>query len=705
MKKRIFDLRLYINGLKQLRVAGVLMLVLSLACTLLPALLMVHVTRTDSLTSVRSYAAASYTSAPLSSTTTLLALIMYLAPVIFAMTLFSFLNTRRGSDFYHSLSYTRPCLYLSFAAAAVTWLAAIVALPLCCTAVVYLATGTAFGCSFGLLLLTYFCGALLVTAAMLIAKSVTGTALTNLTVGGLILFLPRLVTTMFAYLLISDYPILTMNNFGLFGNLNYNIPVDFIFSMFVHSTTLSSGGNLYASVPAVVYTLVLALLYFALAGLFFTLRKSETAGRSAPNRALQHVYRCAVTLPFTLFIPVTLVSSEKNYWAENRSTLIVSVVVSLLVYFIYELLSTKKLKNLLTAAPFLLAVAVADAAICGSVFVARTGALSFRPAAADIASVSIVRGTSNTGTVDYAELSVRKVRFTDEAFRKQVADALSESLDTLKEGGSIRPQGVFRITLRSGKTVERAIYFQGVELFSLRGEISSNADFVRAATSLPPVNKVQTVTVGNLSAAESRKVWQAYAADYDKLNFPQKQKLLDASGLFYGLLTDGNSSSDSENVCETIQCSGNLGTQSYYNTSSLTVDTPDALRLCAGYENAESRQALDSFISSLSDDSQNYLTYTVNLYNPSAEDLDIVSVFPTGDESRAAVTIASYSGSGNSMRDADRDIFSILKKQADEPLDITKPFVKIQFTNKSDSRIYYCPVSAENLRAIMDAQH
>ena len=48
-------------------------------------------------------------------------LVMYAFVPLMVMMLFGFMNKRRASDFYHSLSYSRLCIYISFLSAVIIW--------------------------------------------------------------------------------------------------------------------------------------------------------------------------------------------------------------------------------------------------------------------------------------------------------------------------------------------------------------------------------------------------------------------------------------------------------------------------------------------------------------------------------------------------------------------------------------------------------
>ena len=133
-----------------------------------------------------------------------------------------------------------------------------------------------------------------------------------------------------------------------------NLVVNLIFMAFTNSGLLI-GSQFYWSV---LYTAGLALLYLILGTFLFQKRKSETAGQSAPNRRLQAVYRIILVMAYCLPVCVWIVDSEVT--SISGFEVFVLYLIAVLIYFFYELLTTKKIKQTLRTAPGLLLVAACN---------------------------------------------------------------------------------------------------------------------------------------------------------------------------------------------------------------------------------------------------------------------------------------------------------------------------------------------------------
>lgn len=124
MKKSWFSFRLYQEGLRQLRLIGIMgMVILGLEAILIP------VGRVVSLRQMEHYAEGGRVSKELLNFPEMHPLLVLcfcvLAPLM-VLYLFHFLNKRNASDFYHAIPETRLCLFISFFAAVVTWILAII---------------------------------------------------------------------------------------------------------------------------------------------------------------------------------------------------------------------------------------------------------------------------------------------------------------------------------------------------------------------------------------------------------------------------------------------------------------------------------------------------------------------------------------------------------------------------------------------------
>ena len=103
--KNYFNIKLYKEGLKKVRLLGIAAAMVSiLLCSIIPITHMVQGSRVSS--NITDIMTISEFAAPL-------VLIMFMTP-FFVISMFSYLNERSKSDFYHSIPYKRTCVYFSF---------------------------------------------------------------------------------------------------------------------------------------------------------------------------------------------------------------------------------------------------------------------------------------------------------------------------------------------------------------------------------------------------------------------------------------------------------------------------------------------------------------------------------------------------------------------------------------------------------------
>lgn len=390
MKKSWFDGRLYREGLRQLRVIGILSLVLlTLAAVLVPVGRAINVSGSEA-----AYLATGETFHPetltfLTSHPMLVLCFPALAPVM-SLYLFHFLDRREACDFYHSIPQTRGCLFASLTAALFTWLLAIIL----CSSLVNLAVcqllSRYLALSFHSILTPLFnltAAALLVAAAVLLAMSLTGTLFTNMVVALLILFLPRAILLAVSMCLSSAMPYVSSSHLFPFLDYSWNVVAGAVIGWFDGEAV-----SVIYRWQSGVYTLVLALLYLVLANVCFARRKSEAAGQAAPSRRLQLAFRLAVSLTICL-IPIGMLfdfltggSGISGSWLF---ALLVLYLVAVIAYFLYELIATRKLRNLARAVPGLGLLAVLNLLFVFGMFGIYRYTSSQQPEAEEISYVSL----------------------------------------------------------------------------------------------------------------------------------------------------------------------------------------------------------------------------------------------------------------------------------------------------------------------------
>ena len=466
-----------------------------------------------------------------------LALFALAAPLV-ALTLFSFLTVRRESDFYHALPYTRTCLYLSLAASAAVSLLFMILVPTLLSALVYTLLSKFFYLSLAkLFLFSFGCfvGALSVFAACTLALSLTGTRLSAMAVTGMILFLPRFVIAMMTATLEGALPMVTAGHVAPFFDSAASYVFGFVYYLFpFFGVPTSAPAELAYSLPAMLYTLVLTVLYFALALLAFRRRPSETAERPAPNRRLQAVFRCAFGLFCSLFAcSMLFMTVVEGTAADSVIGLIISYFSVLVAFCLYELITTRRAKALLRAIPSFLIVLLLNAALLLTMGGIYRQKLAFTPDKDEIKSVSLAADpyaeeANELTFYEYMAVKNSSLSLTDEASRASVSRALADCVKTYREKKTVYDyeryyeigldgeESYDRVNLairtKSG-THYRTVYLPRTDAAHLFAEIAENAEY-KAALSSPPAPIKNTLAVaasGNTESFRGKRADELFA--------------------------------------------------------------------------------------------------------------------------------------------------------------------------------------------------
>lgn len=460
--------------------------------------------------------------------------VMYLMVPVMMLVLFRFLNHRNGSDFYCSAPVTRECLFLSLIPAVVAWCAivltggtavSLLGLQLCCGK-----AGINF-LSFWYFLFNCFAGCVFLIGAFSIAVSVTGTTFTNLIVVLLLSVLPRmLIEMMMGASLTIPHVIRTGQGFLpwlLDGSLNVvNWPINAILGGGRADPWLSL-----LNPNAGLYTLCVGIIFLAAGGILFHFRKSETAGKSAPNRVLQAIYRLSLALL------VTLPCCELIYLNSGMSnTILVLYIIALIVYFLYELLTTKKLKNLLRAAPALLILVVLNVLLIGGKQLAYQTALAFQPDANEIRSVRILLKKDPSKTTDWFEAQTSQLALQDDTVNEIVSRTLKQQSKFWVDSGE-NHWGYFNRLNNYGSEAflasqpvlidcgglkrERLIYMNRTDWEALTERLASNRAFQQIYCDLPSAESpgVSLSSETALSTESLRRIYQTLREEVPTLDF------------------------------------------------------------------------------------------------------------------------------------------------------------------------------------------
>lgn len=391
----------------------------------------------------------------------LLVLSFCLFAPICTLSLFSFLNRRNRSDFYHSLPYKRETIFFSYFTSILTWVIGTVLSCSFITFILYFFGADAISINFAQILSYVFniiCACVFVIGAVLLAMSITGTLFSNIVTALLIIFLPRTLLSLFFGTLSGLTMIAPAASYGLLGQAHYNVPFGFVLGLFDGNMDLALCNFHHG-----VYTLIVGLVYTAVAAFAFKHRKSETAGTPAPNRRAQTIIRTALAFLFCAIGCSMLLGGS----AANVLTY-VFFAIGLLVYFAYELITTKKLSGIRKSLPSLLILVLLCGVFVTGALVLKTVDLSVGWDSDRMRSVSITPDKEQTYP-RYEDLKMNEIQIEDETFLRMISEIMEDRQALAQKGpdqfysNSLTRGNMVRINMKDGKTHMRYLWLSDRE--------------------------------------------------------------------------------------------------------------------------------------------------------------------------------------------------------------------------------------------------
>lgn len=297
-------------------------------------------------------------------------------------------RTRNGSDFYHALPVTRQSVMTSSVLAVLSVIVLYITIPTAIQAIVSYVMGvTRFdwdrfysGVVFASLISIYFCGGLC------LGYCLTGKRSSHMIVSAVIMFGPRLLLFFIALLIMEIMPYLLLNRLSLlFDPVKYNL---------VFSYMADKG----PTTTAVVYTMLITLVYFVLAYILIVRRPSETAGSPTTSPKIETVVRiilsCALCLPSIAAIVFLMALDESSTYIYGGDldlyVIVFFYLLSIIFYFLYEIIQTKKVKAAFKHWKGFGWVVVFNLLIILGISITFNNVTDKRPNADEIASVSII---------------------------------------------------------------------------------------------------------------------------------------------------------------------------------------------------------------------------------------------------------------------------------------------------------------------------
>ena len=537
MKKRFFSPSLYREFLRQLLLPG---LIFTVIMNVEAALILISSVTVRLL----SYGDADY-GASVSAFTFLeihpiAAWSIFLVAPVLIFCAYRWINSRKSSDFYHSLCETRECVFLSAFAAALSWF--LIAL-ISSSAVAVI--GTLLFPAFFVLnmasvfynLIAVISASLFIMAAVSVAISVTGTYFNNIIVSFIAAFFPQTVFFAIRVGAISNSPIMT--HYGVFGQ-SYNIPFALIESFF----NVEGVDHVMGSLPHAIYTFVMAVIYLVIATALFKIRKSEFAGNSAVGKKVQGLFRILVGTTASL-IPLTMLFNEiinmlYGYGLDTDADIAIVILYVLMVVAVgvYELIATKKFRNLINAAISLIPIAIINLALLGTMFGVYYVGILFKPDADDIKSVQIIQaGDYYEDLPEYFASVSSDINVTSVEAKEIVSAALKSSIANQYNYEYSETYESFTVVINtwSGKRY-RNIKFTEKQYQALIAELESNNQYRQLYSSLPEVNDgaISIWFSSNNENIDAAKLYNLMRDDISKMKFADSYRYLNSIDYKFG---------------------------------------------------------------------------------------------------------------------------------------------------------------------------
>ena len=556
MKKKLFDPKLFREGFRQTRVLALVSLVPLLASTLAPLFTFYFywssVYNTETLRAIHLPLELSCQQMhPLLSSACL-----WLAPLL-TLRQFSYLTSRKGSDFYHAVPANRSCVYWSFFLAVLAWQFLLIFGSTVVSGLLTSLVDPGFFRFSWPELLTYaassFLCCLYVSGAAVCAASVTGTVFTNILATILIVFGPRLIFGVLWMTIAGCSPVLLWDRGPFLSDPRFHLPSVSLWNMveaipgigswyqglpfYADSTAMTYG-------PAILYTAILGILFSVLGAIFYRKRKSEAAGMAASSPITRGVFRVFIAFLICL-VPIVLIIvklttgnvPDKTFWL----VVVLFYAGAVLVFFLYELIVQKKWSALKKALPSLAALPLLNLLVIGIMLLYLSGVSHYRPDASEIESV---RYLGNAGSAGFASSS-GNTYFTDmasgvaldsEEIKDLVSKGLISILDEERLGGSegtTESSHYLGVAIRSNGTDHyRKIRLSQEDYQRFLDELKKNEEYLTHYAQLPSSNDptLRLDSDMGLSKTALRAMYQGLIEDARTMDRSDWYDLMNGSG-------------------------------------------------------------------------------------------------------------------------------------------------------------------------------
>lgn len=534
-RNKFFSPALMLEGIKQTRVVGICFAIISvLASCGYPLLRLISYASMDYDT----LKAQPYFTIDIATFSMPIFLIQYIMPIVMIFLLFNFMNIRKASDFYHSIPLSKTCVYLTYTVTALIWSIVTVVVSTLLSFTIYaLSLKTVINIEFVCpTIISSIILAMLVASIALLAKGLSGTIFTNIIITLIIMFLPRVIILLYTTAINTSVKITDVSFMSLTDIYN-----NIIFAPFIYNNSFlieKTAPILNASTQW--YSLILAIIYFVIGFFIHKFRKSESAGKSAAYKGVQPVVRILLGSIPLLLISFNLACGLKVY----TEFWLIGILVSLLAYFLYELITTKSAKKLLISIPFYLIAILANAIFIIACVSERNFILNDIPEPSEISSVSISYNNDYLNVVyindNYYKYKTENIKYDDKGLIDHLQSSLVETVEKVKEDdfskfyseNYIYYDVIFHCS--SGRDIKRRVYVNinklgGSENLSLDSYIHKNKEYENAIYSLPTDKELKSINIDtsniDFSKDELNELWKIYKEEFNSASNEDKNML------------------------------------------------------------------------------------------------------------------------------------------------------------------------------------
>ncbi len=456
--------------------------------------------------------------------------------LLFVLLMFGFLNDRKQSDFYHAIPQSRVCVYGSFMAAVLSWVIIIALSSLALEAICW---GIMPGWSFAagdliLIFVAFMLGSLMLAGLMATAMMLTGTLISNLAIGALLVCFTRVICLIVVFILEDIVPVFALPA----ANWSFVAPQAFLpLAVLIQMAGGIPKEMVYTSPALLTYTLIIGSFFIILAGWLYKKRRSEMAGQSAPSRGLQHIFRCAVTLPFALLCTALLLSSIYNDYFD-WPPFIIMLLLTLIVYYMYELITSKNMGKMLRATPYLAIILVLSLVFGASMIAVRSHILDQDLTAENISSVTNFMGVNEVyQDIAFEMICCNGVEVNNADAVDLSAAALEKSVNNIRNSltdyySNYSDPCTIHLAYKNnnGKLFYRNVRLNQNDYDALLNSFMKSDEYLQAYLKLPEEDMINNIVFSpyvslSMNDKNTKEIWNAFVKEYQSLTDAQKLQI------------------------------------------------------------------------------------------------------------------------------------------------------------------------------------